>query len=137
MNTAALNYFNAYPTPTSAGVSNNYLAHRPGVHATTTRLTFASIGMRRRRTRRSFASATTTRTITKTPELGNAAFGLRHADRRTRMRGRGDGGYTHIFTPTLVNQLLVGYNRNNFGYEPPFYGDAAIGRPRHRECEPQ
>ncbi len=38
--------------------------------------------------------------------------------------GRGyDLGFNHVFTPNLVNEARIGYNRDNYGYQPPFYGD--------------
>jgi hypothetical protein len=32
-------------------------------------------------------------------------------------------GYTHIFTPSVVNEAHIAYNRDNYGYTPPMYGD--------------
>lgn len=31
-------------------------------------------------------------------------------------------GYNHVFTPNLVNEARLSYNRDNYGYQPPFYG---------------
>jgi hypothetical protein len=120
MNMAALNYFNAYPTPTSAGVSNNYLAHPEEFSHYNTfdvRVDWNASPKDQAFVRFSYDNSD----YTKTPELVTLPSGFGSGSAYTHARAWG-GGYTHIFTPTLVNQLLVGYNRNNFGYVPPFYG---------------
>ena len=38
--------------------------------------------------------------------------------------GRGyDLGFNHVFSPNVVNEARIGYNRDNYGYQPPFYGN--------------
>lgn len=34
-----------------------------------------------------------------------------------------DLGYTHTFTPKAVNEFHANYNRDDYGYQPPMYGD--------------
>lgn len=121
MNQAALNYFNAYPAPSRAGVANNFLAHeqqfthyntfdvRLDWNATANDVAFA---------RFSYDNSA----FTKTPELGTLPSGFGTGSSYTHARAYGLG-YTHTFGPSLVNELLAGYNRDNFGYQPPFYGD--------------
>ena len=37
-------------------------------------------------------------------------------------------GYTHIFTPNLLNEFRYGYSRSYFAYVPPFFGDNLSAR---------
>jgi Carboxypeptidase regulatory-like domain len=122
MNTAALNYFNAYPAPTRAGVVNNYLAHEQQfTHYNTfdVRFDWNASSKDMAYIRFSYDNSA----FTKTPELGTLPSGFGTGSAYTHARSYALG-YTHIFTPTIVNQLRAGYNRNNFGYQPPFYGVA-------------
>jgi hypothetical protein len=128
INTAALHYFNAYPPPTRAGVVNNFLAHEQQfTHYNTfdVRFDWNATSKDIAYVRFSYDNSN----FTKTPELGTLPSGFGTGSAYTHARSYALG-YTHIFTPTIVNQLLVGYNRNNFGYQPPFYGvalSAALG----------
>jgi hypothetical protein len=120
-NAAAVNYFNAYPAPSRAGVINNFLTHqseniryntfdaRLDWNATARDLMFA---------RFSYDNSTQT----KTPELGTLPSGFGSGSNFVHARSYAFGE-THTFSPTVVNQLLIGYNRDNYGYQPPFYGD--------------
>jgi Carboxypeptidase regulatory-like domain len=122
LNTAGLNYFNAYPTPTVAGVSNNFLAHEQQfTHYNTfdVRFDWNPTSKDQAFVRFSYDNSA----FTKTPELGTLPSGFGTGSSYTHARSYALG-YTHIFTSTLVNQLLIGYNRDDFGYQPPFYGDA-------------
>ncbi len=122
INTAALNYFKAYPAPSRPGVTNNFLAHeqqfthyntfdvRFDWDATTKDVLFA---------RFSYDNSA----FTKTPELGTLPSGFGTGSSYTHARSYALG-YTHTFSPAVVNQFLLGYNRDNYGYQPPFYGDA-------------
>lgn len=120
-NAAAVNYFNAYPAPQRAGVVNNFLAHeqqfthyntfdaRLDWNASANDLVFA---------RFSYDNSSNT----KTPELGTLPSGFGTGSDYVHARAYALG-YTHIFSPSVVNQLLIAYNRDNYGYQPPFYGD--------------
>lgn len=122
MNQAALNYFNAYPAPSRPGVVNNYLATehqfthyntfdvRLDWNATPSDVAFA---------RFSYDNSN----FTKTPELGTLPSGFGTGSSYTHARAWALG-YTHTFSPNIVNELLIGYNRDDYGYQPPFYGDA-------------
>jgi hypothetical protein len=121
-NAAGVNYFNAYPTPTRAGVVNNFLTHKQEfTHYNTfdVRLDWDPTSKDQAFVRFSYDNSA----FTETPELGTLPSGFGTGSSYTHARAYGLG-YTHIFTPTLVNQLLIGYNRDDFGYQPPFYGDA-------------
>jgi len=121
-NVAGVNYFNAYPTPTRAGVTNNYLTHKHEfVHYNTfdLRLDWNASSKDQAFVRFSYDNSNST----ETPELVTLPSGFGTGSDYVHARAYGFGE-THIFAPTLVNQLLIGYNRDDFGYQPPFYGDA-------------
>jgi hypothetical protein len=121
-NVAGVNYFNAYPTPTRAGVTNNFLTHKQEfVHYNTfdLRLDWNATSKDQAFARFSYDNSAST----ETPELGTLPSGFGTGSDYVHARAYGFGE-THIFAPTLVNQLLIGYNRDDFGYQPPFYGDA-------------
>ena len=121
-NAAAINYFNAYPTPTNAGVVNNFLTHKQEfTHYNTfdVRIDWDPTSKDQAFARFSYDNSAST----ETPELGTLPSGFGTGSDYVHARAYGLGE-THIFTPTLVNQLLIGYNRDDYGYQPPFYGDA-------------
>lgn len=120
LNKAALNYFNAYPKPTRSGVINNFLAHeKQFTHYNTfdVRLDWNATPKNSAWVRFSYDNSN----FTKTPELGTLPSGFGTGSSFTHARAWGMG-YTHIFSPSVVNQLLIGYNRDDYGYMPPFYG---------------
>jgi hypothetical protein len=120
-NTAAINYFNAYPAPSRAGVINNYYAHKQQfTHYNTfdTRLDWTASPKDLVFARFSYDNSAST----ETPELGTLPSGFGTGSDYVHARAYALG-YTHTFSPSLVNQLLIGYNRDNYGYFPPFYGD--------------
>ena len=122
MNAAAINYFNAYPAPSRAGVVNNYLAtEHQFTHYNTfdARLDWNASSKDIAFVRYSYDNSN----FTKTPELGTLPSGFGTGSSYTHARSYALG-YTHTFNSNLINELLAGYNRDNFGYQPPFYGDA-------------
>ena len=90
---------------------------------TTTPLTLVSTGTRRRKDVAFARFSYDNSAFTKTPELGTLPSGFGTGSSYTHARSYGLG-YTHTFSPTIVNELLVGYNRDDYGYQPPFYGEA-------------
>jgi hypothetical protein len=121
-NVAGINYFNAYPTPTRAGVVNNFLTHKQEfTHYNTfdARIDWTPTSKDQAFVRFSYDNSNST----ETPELGTLPSGFGTGSDYVHARAYALG-YTHIFTPSLVNQFLGGYNRDNFGYQPPFFGDA-------------
>lgn len=121
-NQAALNYFNLYPTPTTTGVTNNYLAHQQASTKYNTfdvRLDYTPTSKDVFFARFSYDNSTET----KTPELVTLPSGFGSGANYVHARSYALG-YTRTFSPNLINQLLIGYNRDNYGYQPPFYGDA-------------
>jgi hypothetical protein len=127
-NAAAINYFNAYPAPSRAGVVNNFLAHEQQfTHYNTfdVRIDYNATAKDIAFVRLSYDNSA----FTKTPELGTLPSGFGTGSSYTHARAWGLG-YTHSFNPVLVNELRVGYNRDDYGYQPPFFGDdisAALG----------
>lgn len=122
LNKAALNYFNAYPKPTRAGVINNFLAHKQEyVHYNTfdVRFDWDATAKDTAFVRFSYDNSN----FTETPELGTLPSGFGTGSSYTHARAWG-AGWTHIFSSSVVNELLVGYNRDDYGYQPPFYGEA-------------
>lgn len=126
MNQAAVNYFNAYPQPTRSGVINNYLSHQQQfTHYNTfdVRLDWNATSKDRAFARFSYDNSA----FTKTPELVTlpSGFGTGSSFLHARMWAV---GWTHILSDSLVNEFLAGYNRDNYGYQPPFYGDAVSAK---------
>ncbi len=120
-NSAGTNYFNAYPAPIRPGVVNNFLTHKHEfTHYNTfdVRFDWNASSKDQAFVRYSYDNSA----FTETPELGTLPSGFGTGSSYTHARAYGLG-YTHIFTLSLVNQLLIGYNRDDFGYQPPFYGD--------------
>jgi hypothetical protein len=122
LNSAALNYFKAYPTPTRAGVVNNFLTHKQEyVHYNTFDLRFDWNATSKDTAFVRFSYDNSN--FTETPELGTLPSGFGTGSSYTHARAWG-AGWTHIFSSSVVNELLVGYNRDDYGYQPPFYGVA-------------
>ena len=122
INTAGLNYFNAYPAPSRAGVTNNFLTHKQqDTHYNTfdVRFDYDATSKDVFFARFSYDNSA----FTETPELGTLPSGSGTGSSYTHARSYALG-YTRTFSPSVVNQLLLGYNRDNYGYQPPFYGDA-------------
>jgi Carboxypeptidase regulatory-like domain len=120
-NAAAINYFNAYPTPTRGGVTNNFLTHKQEfVHYNTfdTRIDWNPTSSDQAFVRFSYDNSA----FTETPELGTLPSGFGTGSSYTHARAWGLG-YNHVFNANIVNQVLIGYNRDDYGYQPPFYGD--------------
>lgn len=120
-NPAAVNYFNAYPLPTL----NTQLLHNYQTHETSTvkyndfdvRLDWNPTAKDLAFFRYSYDNAAQT----KTSEFPNLPAGFGTGSNFTHARGY-DLGYTHVFSANVVNEAHLAYNRDNYGYQPPFYG---------------
>lgn len=120
INQAALNYFNAYPQPTRGGAANNFLAHeQQDTHYNTfdTRLDWSPSAKDLAFLRFSYDNSE----FSKNPELGTLPSGFGSGSSYTHARSWALG-WTHTFNASFVNEFLAGYNRDNYGYIPPFYG---------------
>ncbi|MFC6645261.1 carboxypeptidase regulatory-like domain-containing protein [Granulicella cerasi] len=119
-NTAAINYFNAYDLPTRAGVLQNFYTVRSSLlnyndfdaridyHATAKDAFFVR-----------FSYAQDDNPINS--EFSKLPAGYGSGNNVTRPRG-GAFGYTRVFTSNLVNEFRFGYNKDIYGYIPPFFG---------------
>lgn len=120
LNPAAVNYLNAYPLPTtSSSVLENYSYQQQ-----------SAIKYNRFNARTDWAASpkdllffrfsydnSVNGTTSKFPALPHdAGTSYVHA------RGY-DLGYTRTFNSKIVNEARLGYNRDDYGYQPPFYGD--------------
>jgi hypothetical protein len=121
LNPAAVNYLNAYPTPTRTDrYLDNYLDNQSEANKYNTfdgRIDWIPSSKDLLFFRYSYDNSVNTKTseFTNLPAGGGTGINPTHA------RGY-DLGYTHQFSPTIVNEAHIGYNRDNYGYTPPMYG---------------
>lgn len=122
MNPAATAYLNAFPMPTRTDrYLNNYLDTQTEANKYNTfdgRIDWNATARDLAFFRYSYDNSVNT----KTSEFANLPAGGGTGINPTHARGY-DLGYTHIFTPTIVNEAHIAYNRDNYGYTPPMYGD--------------
>ena len=122
LNTAAANYLNAYPLPTRTDrVLQNYLVQQRASNKYNTfdvRLDWNASPNDLAFFRFSYDNSTNTLTSVLAPTL---PAGQGSGSNYVHARGY-DIGYTHTFTPSVVNEARIGYNRDNYGYQPPLYG---------------
>ena len=122
LNTAAVNYFNAFPLPTNPNlVQNNYEAIQQqitGFNDFDVRIDFTPTSKDQFFVRYSYGQDN----FVKTSLFPNLPAGF--ASGQTQAHPRGVvGSYTRIVTPNILNELRVAYVRPEFGYTPPFFGD--------------
>jgi len=122
LNPAAVNYLNAFPLPTRTDrYHNNYLDNQSETNKYNTfdiRLDWNASSKDMAFARFSYDNSVNA----KTSEFTNLPAGGGTGTNPTHARGW-DFGQTHIFTDTLVNEVHLAYNRDNYGYTPPMYGD--------------
>jgi len=123
-NPAAVNYFNAYPLPnvpgTFNGTQNNYRTIRRQItHYDTFDVRLDWIVSPRDTVFARFAYDQSR--FTRTSEFDKLPAGFASGDNTA--RGRGPAlGYTHVFTPNVLNEFRAGYNRYTFTNAPVFSG---------------
>ncbi len=121
LNQAALNYLNAFPTPSRTDrYLNNYLDTQTEANKYNTfdgRFDWIPSSKDIAFIRFSYDNSVNSKTseFAKLPAGGGTGINPTHA------RGY-DLGYTHTFTPNMVNEAHIAYNRDNYGYTPPDYG---------------
>ena len=122
LNKAALNYLNAFPEPTrSDRFLNNYLVNQTENNRYNTfdgRLDWIANSKNQLFARFSYDNSVNTKTseFSKLPAGGGTGINPTHA--------RGYVlGYTHTFSQNVVNEAHIAYNRDNYGYTPPMFGD--------------
>jgi len=126
LNPAAVNYLNAYPTVVPANdpsgrYINNYLDTQSEHNKYNTfdgRIDWNATRNDMLFLRFSYDNSVNS----KTSEFQNLPAGGGTGNNPTHARGW-DLGYTHIFSPNVVNEAHIAYNRDNYGYQPPMYGD--------------
>jgi hypothetical protein len=122
LNPAAVNYLNAFPTPSRTDrYHNNYLDNQSETNKYNTfdgRIDWNASAKNMAFIRFSYDNSVNAKTseFEKLPAGGGTGTNPTHA------RGW-DLGYTHIFSSTVVNEGHLAYNRDNYGYTPPMYGD--------------
>jgi len=121
LNPAAVNYLNAFPAPTRTDrFLNNYLDTQSESNKYNTfdgRLDWNATPSDMAFFRFSYDNSVNT----KSSEFTNLPAGGGTGTNPTHARGY-DLGYTHIFSPTVVNEAHIAYNRDNYGYTPPMFG---------------
>ncbi|WP_263351950.1 carboxypeptidase regulatory-like domain-containing protein [Acidicapsa acidisoli] len=124
LNPAALNYLNAYPLPntsgTTNGTENNYTTSRVNVTHNNTFDVRADGNLTK--SDRAFARFVYDNSnFSRTSSLPNLPAGF--ASGENYVHGRGYAvGETHIFSPTVINEFRIGYNRYTFANVPVFSG---------------
>jgi hypothetical protein len=122
LNPAAVNYLNAFPMPTRTDrYLNNYLVTQSENNKYNTfdaRFDWNASSNDRAFIRFSYDNSVNT----KTSEFSLLPAGGGSGTNPTHARGY-DLGYTHIFSANVVNDAHIAYNRDNYGYTPPMYGD--------------
>lgn len=121
LNPAAVNYLNAFPAPTRTDrFLNNYLdtqTEQNNYNTFDARFDWNPSSNDMAFIRFSYDNSVNT----KTSEFQNLPAGGGTGTNPTHARSW-DLGYTHIFSPALVNEAHIAYNRDNYGYTPPMYG---------------
>ncbi|HEX4066283.1 MAG TPA: carboxypeptidase regulatory-like domain-containing protein [Acidobacteriaceae bacterium] len=127
LNPAAVNYLNAFPAPSRTDrIFQNYLVHQSGFNnynTFDTRLDWDPTAKDQAFFRFSYDNTVNV----KTSEFANLPAGYGSGSNPTHARGY-DLGYTHIFSPYIVNEAHLAYNRDMYGYQPPMYGDAVSSK---------
>ena len=121
LNQAALNYLNAYPLPNIANkIYDNYETFEQQI------VNYNDFDVRldwRPEAADSFffrfSYDNSVQDITS--EFPSLPAGYGTGSAYTHARGY-TLGFNHVFTQNLVNEARLGYNRDNYGYQPPFYG---------------
>jgi hypothetical protein len=121
LNPAAVNYLNAFPTPSrSDRYINNYLDNQSESNKYNTfdaKINWNASPNDTLFFRFSYDNSVNSKTseFTLLPAGGGTGTNPTHA------RGY-DLGYTHTFSPSMVNEAHIAYNRDNYGYMPPMFG---------------
>jgi len=122
LNPAAVNYLNAFPTPTRTDrYINNYLDNQSEHNKYNTfdgRVDWNAGAHDTAFFRFSYDNSVNS----KTSEFANLPAGGGTGTNPTHARGY-DIGYTHTFSQNIVNEARIAYNRDNYGYQPPLYGE--------------
>ncbi|WP_174240677.1 TonB-dependent receptor [Granulicella sp. S156] len=122
LNPAAVNYLNAYPMPTR---TDRYLQNYLDTQSESNKYNTFDVRLDWNATSKDlafFRYSYDNSVNSKTSEFANLPAGGGTGTNPTHARGY-DLGYTHIFSQSIVNEAHIAYNRDNYGYTPPMYGD--------------
>ncbi len=124
LNSAALNYLNAYPLPnvqgTTNGTENNYQTVRTNIQHANTFDVRADAALAQT-DRIFFRFAYDNSNFTRTSQLPNLPAGFASGQNFVHARGYALGE-THTFSPNIINEFRAGYNRYTFANVPVFSG---------------
>ena len=125
LNPAAVNYLNAFPLPSRTDRAlNNYLTSQSQVqkyNTFDTRLDWNASLKNLFFFRFSYDNSTNDLNSQLAQNGSNPPLNANGANDYLHARGY-DLGYTHTFSPSLINEARIAYNRDNFGFRPPNYG---------------
>lgn len=121
-NTAAVNYLNDYPMPSRTDrLLNNYYVQQRASNKYNTfdaRLDWHPGRNDQVFLRFSYDNSVNAKTSVLAPTL---PAGSGSGSNYVHARGY-DLGSTHVFSSRIVNEVRIAYNRDNYGYQPPNYG---------------
>ncbi len=125
LNTAAVNYLNAFPLPSRTDRAlNNYLTDQSQIqkyNTFDTRIDWNASLNNLFFFRYSYDNSTNDLNSQLAQNGSNPPLNANGANDYLHARGY-DLGYTHTFSPRAVNEARIAYNRDNFGFTPPNYG---------------
>ena len=122
-NTAAMKYFKAYPTATRTDrILQNYLVQQ---HASNNYNTFdVRLDWNRTANDQWFARFAYDNSVNQMTSVLAPTLPAGSGSGQNYVHARGWVlGSTHTFKNTLVNEARLAYNRDNYGYQPPNYGE--------------
>ena len=121
LNPATVNYFNAFPLPTRTDrVLQNYLVQNNSTQKYNTfdaRLDWNATAQDLFFFRFSYDNSTSNNQSELPQQPGHPALSANGAENFGHGRGY-DLGYTHTFSPRIVNDARIAYNRDNYGFAP-------------------
>jgi hypothetical protein len=130
LNRAAVNYLNAFPLPTrNDRLLQNFLVNNSSTSNYNTfdaRMDWNPSGKDLFFVRFSYDNSTSNNQSELPQQPGFPALSANGAKNFTHNRGYA-AGYTHTFSPTLVNDARIAYNRDDYGFEPSNFGQDTGG----------
>ncbi len=128
LNQVALNYFNAFPLPTRTDrLIGNYLYQQNQVgkyNTFDTRLDWNASPGNLFFFRFSYDNTSSNQNSAFPPDAAGVLLNA-NSGQINYLHARGyDLGYTHTFSARSVNEFRLAYNRDNYGYTPPNYGQS-------------
>ena len=121
LNPAAVNYFNSFPLPTRTDrVLNNYFTHNSSnakYNRFNARADWNASANNQFFVRFAYDNSTSNQSSELDQNGSNPPLSAN--GQRNFIHARGYSiGYTHVFSPNIVNQARIGYVRDNYGFAP-------------------